>query len=166
MFSREYIDLMKCLLGEIGLAVNSSNEIYDQDTFNPILYNGKVLVFTYKPDTPIFVGNNQCLFDPFNDTRMIAHLFDYYLSKEQLAGNLVVDTFFITELDDKRKFMTIADRYDGTIESRPFYNPSLQYIDIILKLGFPMEYAAGQFNWLYEFEIDPKTLEEKGRRRR
>ena len=49
-----YINIGRSILGEIGLAINSDNEVYDQDTFSLIDIEGKKIIFSFTVGKKLF----------------------------------------------------------------------------------------------------------------
>ena len=153
-----YINIGRSILGEIGLAINSDNEVYDQDTFSLIDIEGKKIIFSFTVGKKLFCDpQTQIVFEPVSNLKMINRLFAYYLQKEEMEGNMCIKTWFQEEDDKKRTAITIVSSNGERFTSDYFYNPCLKFCDLILKFGYPMEIAAGEFN-LVEFEIDPKTI--------
>ena len=144
---KKYIEDAKAILGEIGLGLNQNNEVYDQDTFNNIQVAGKNLIFSFKPEYNVFCANNQVLFQPFENRKMIMQLFGYYLQKETACGNANYVTWNVNELPDKKTSISVVDALSReTTTTDAYMNPCLAFCDFILKCGYPMECACGEFN--------------------
>lgn len=147
MFDENYINIARSILGEIGLGLNSQHLVYDQDTGTMITIEGKPITFTFIPNTNFFYDTSNCiLFDPFNDFKTMNKLFSYYLDKEQKNGNMgFVETYYIDEDSNKQTRIVIKTR-DELYESEFYKNKCLKICDIILKIGYPMEYLSGEFD--------------------
>lgn len=149
MFDENYINIARSILGEIGLYLNPYHLVYDEDNGNTITVEGKMLAFTFKPNTNFFYDANTCiLFDPFHDLKTMTRLFSYYLKKEQEHGNIsFVETYYIDDNPKNPKESRIVVKTSNELyESEYYTNKCLKFCDIILKMGYPMEYMSGEFN--------------------
>lgn len=147
MFDENYINIARSILGEIGLGLNNQHIVYDQDSNTIITVDGKAIAFTFIPNTNFFYDTNNCiLFDPFHDFKTISKLFSYYLDKEQRSGNIsFVETYFIQENENKETCIVVKTQTE-IYESAYYKNKCLKICDIILKMGYPLEYMSGEFN--------------------
>lgn len=149
MFDENYINIARSILGEMGLYLNPQHLVYDEDTGNMITIDGKFLAFTFTPNTNFFYDTEKCiLFNPFGDFRTMNRLFSYYLNKEQANGNMgFVETYYIDENPkDSRETRMVIKTQNELYESEYYKNKCLKICDIILKIGYPMEYSMGEFN--------------------
>lgn len=82
---KENIDKVRVtqiLMHEIGLDVDKNNNIVDQDNGQPIHFNGKELKYNLG-ERRSRMGRNDIGFDPINDTKVMSHLFSFYLDKKE-----------------------------------------------------------------------------------
>lgn len=150
-----HINIARSILGEIGLALRTNYHVYDQDTMNDIQVNGKPMVFSFAIDKPFFFNEKEnVLFDPFGNYTMMNQLFAYYITKGEESGELSGTPMYYQEKHDQDPDMVrLVLRAGQEVYMSEFYhNKCLPFCDLILKMGYPMEYITGQYS-MKEYDI-------------
>ena len=141
------------LFSEIGLAINSEQHLYDQDTMSPILFKEKYIKATID-NNPIYAGRNEIVFDPAANYSLMSHLFGYYLDKAQNTddGDILKGyiAHYVDDNPEKDKQMVAVKTVGrGIIGSEFYYNIYLAYIDCIFRI-------SGYVPVLTQFDIKPE----------
>ncbi len=127
------MDLNYELMNEIGLEIDCDKNLTDQDTLNPIQLNGKNLKYSLS-DNNIIITKNDILFDPFNDPKMMLHIFGYFLNKISRIDNVRFTTFYPVMADDNKGYIELKGS-SGTFKSKCYHNDSLKYFDLIKQIN-------------------------------
>lgn len=132
-------NLSYALLNEIGLCIDSKQNLVDQDTMNPITFQGKNIKAAIDPLKPVYLTEHDIKLDPLNksNVRLMSTLFGYFIDKEQEAGNIPrVITFYLEDSPDKSSTkICVVCEGNITYWSEYFCNKCLMYCDIIFKIG-------------------------------
>ena len=128
------IDISRKIFRAVGLDVDNANKLIDQDTCRPIEFKGKCIKFTSDPDKNLLLAKNDILFDPVNNTKLMANLFGYYLSKLEENEDMVFDSYYVKNGNGGRTALEVKNE-DGTITSKYYNNDSIKYMDMILRLN-------------------------------
>lgn len=80
-------NIINQLFNEIGIAVDVEYRIIDQDFFKPLQINGKILKFGFTNEVDINPAY-EIVFDPINDTKHTQMIFNYYLNKLKILGEI------------------------------------------------------------------------------
>lgn len=78
------INLTNDLLCVLGLSINQTDNILiDQDTQQPLLFEGKNIKATNNPIKPAYISENDVKLEPVNPraVRLMNRIFGYYLDK-------------------------------------------------------------------------------------
>ncbi len=142
---------------EIGLGVNSSQYIYDQDTGIVLKYKDKHIKMNFNNN--VYAGNNDIVFDPSTNYNLMVTLFGYYIEKETNEGKNIGYIAQFTEDDQSKAFVAKGERFKqrvvvktthGDICSNYYYNLYLAYIEIIFILSENNDYDLSNFDILPE----------------
>lgn len=139
------INLTNDLLCVLGLSINQTDNILiDQDTQQPLLFEGKNIKATNNPIKPAYISENDVKLEPMNPraVRLMNRIFGYYLDKAASDGDIKKSiSFNFDEVDPETKlFKLVVKFFDGTkYESMPYRNRSLLYTATIMELdgSFP-----------------------------
>ena len=118
----------------IGLDVDNSNKVIDQDTCRPIEFKGKSIKYTSDPNRNLLLAKNDILFDPINNSKLMSNLFSYYLTKLEENEGVTFNSYYIKNGNEGRTALEVKNE-DQKITSKFYNNDSMKYIDIILKLS-------------------------------
>lgn len=144
----EEANLVSDLLYVLGVNVNpSDNIIMDQDTNNPILFEGKNIKATRNPAKPAYISENDVKLDPINPryTKLMSKLFGFYLDKEFDNGNLgkVLSFYFDDHPDEENDSCKLIIKFEGgeIVESNYYRSKALAYTEAIMMLdgSFPID---------------------------
>lgn len=139
MFSQEQLDDLKiAVIQELGLNVDSSGNLIDQDTHNLIQFGSKTIKFCLSSQN-ILIGSMDIPFNILENTQLAEMLFGYYLTKEESNG-LNVITYY-TEYEQPingekgayRSRVTVKLLDGSELHSDYFYPNNFKYIDFIIK---------------------------------
>ncbi len=142
------INLVSDLLYVLGLNVNKTNNVLlDQETGEQILFEGKNIKATRKPNSPAYISENDIKLEPANPkcTKLMNRLFGFFLDKESEFGNIPKTISYYFEKEDVNDEDSKAvDSYFGpvklvikysdgtTFESNAYKSKALVYTDAIL----------------------------------
>lgn len=159
----EEADLVSDLLYVLGVNVNpTDNILMDQDTDNPILFEGKNIKATRNINKPAYISTNDIKLDPINPryTKLMSRIFGYYLDKQEEEGELphalsfYFDEFVNEDDPQDRTFMLFVKFANGTTVSTPNRrSKALLYTEMIFLLD-------GSFPGInFEmFDVDPDAI--------
>lgn len=82
------LQLIYSIMNEIGLSVNSFNEVTDQDTFSRLTINGKVLKIDITGNEIQIDKRREVIFNPIMEIKQMQMLFKYYIDKLAQLGEL------------------------------------------------------------------------------
>ena len=137
-------DLKKLLMDEIGLYIDKTGNIVDQDTMQQVKFRNKNL----KQDKSKGFRYNDMIFDPVNNPRQMESLFRYATDKDEIEvisyGNSV---------NQDGTYTCIVCTNDNTLESKRYKNPSLGYAENILNLYGESNVDLSEFDTVEEEEI-------------
>ena len=119
-------DLKTLLMQEVGLAVDPTGNIIDQDTMQTVRFRNKTL----KNDKTKGFRHNDIVFDPQNNIRQMESLFRYATSKDEIE----ILSYGNTQNTKDGKYTCVVATNDGIYESKGYNNPTLGYAENILKM--------------------------------
>lgn len=123
--------LTEKIMQEIGLEADQDNCIVDQDTGIQLQFNGKKI----KYDKNIHMGKEIC-FDPVENTKLMHHLFSYYVDKVHNEGGRYINIYYPVEGQTPNKgSIELKDDQNNKMRSAEYYNDSLKYADLIFQLN-------------------------------
>ena len=118
------------IMREVGFEVGPGRRIYDQDSGMPIKINGMEVV------APGSYSNRQFVeFDPYNNRRLMGHVFNYYINKQYEESGREVLTYY--NKDDTPAGGKVECRLDDNtiITSNQYTRDTLKYVDIMMRLN-------------------------------
>lgn len=118
----------KVIMQEIGLTIDSSFRVIDQDTRQPIMVNDKVLKYSSNHAVP--VRNQEQLFDPIQQRNQMNVLFDYFIGKMESEGT-PVDLYY--DIHDGSAMEVKSS--ENTLVSADYNIEQLKYVDIMMQLN-------------------------------
>lgn len=133
------IDINSKLLNALGMDV-SRGFVVDQDNFSRVRMGKKYI--KYSPFAETLVHSGDLVFNPLNNNKMVVHLFNIFLQKEQEENDLYVSTYYPIITGDMTCVEIQKSEY-GNISlyrSDNYKSPSYGYIEIILEL-FGIHYS-------------------------
>ena len=144
--------LNKLIMEEVGLTVNNSNKVIDQDTRQELAYNGKYIKFSSKFEIPI--SDSDIKFDPISNRNMMATLFAHFATKIQEEDEIYIQSY--SEVPSKDGTSALTAYVNGYVVNTDFYyNPSLKYLDMIQRLN------GNMMPQLKQHDVIPEKLIEK-----
>lgn len=137
------------LIRALGFDISSNGNVCDQDTFSPIRFKHKYLKYA-DIDQNLPFHNNDIVFDPLNNFKLLTSLFDIHLKycqqcgmniythypEETILGDIKCTSICI--MTDMRKYMT--EYYPNVV---------CAYADAILHLD-PYGFSEGQIEDIEE----------------
>lgn len=130
------------IMQEIGLEVGQASRIIDQDTGMALKINGHDVVAP-----GYFRGRQSAEFDPYNNRKMMGHLFGYFLEKHADETGVSVVTFYDVPSDEPDKGSIKCVLNDNTtIQSGNYMRDGLKYADIIVQLN------GGEINSFQDYD--------------
>lgn len=157
MFFNNLNEMYYELFLEIGLAINSDQYIYDQDTGIVLKYKDKYMKMSFTNE--VYSGRNDMVFDPTDNYHLIVTLLGYYIEKESAIGNDIGYIADYKEEEFKRGFYAKGERFrqrvvirtnKGDIFTQYYYNLYLAYIEAIFLLSETYDYDLSNFDTLPE----------------
>lgn len=138
------------LFSEIGLAINSDQYLYDQDSMTLLRYKDNFIKATVQP-IEIYSGKNDIVFDPVRNYNLMVNLFGYFISKESnsIEGDKI--RFISQYIDDnqtKDKQRLVVKTANGDFASQFYYNIYLAYIECIFLLSGNFTPDLGNFDFV------------------
>lgn len=123
-------DLTYNLLNSIGISIDNSAYLYDQDTSTNIDFQGRRLKCSVNPNIPCFAGQGEVVFDLTN-VRQMATMLGYAISKEEAQNpEFKVISHYISEFPSDNKFTSMNLKLmNGDLKTTKFYyNKCLKFI--------------------------------------
>lgn len=139
------------IFNEIGIATDMEYTVMDQDFLSVLKENGKVLKFSFDG----YIGNinhyNETILRPLKDVKQMQMLFNYYLNKLKILGEIdnfkylpILDTttkkIYITadifKIKNNYDFNSPINNFDViTYTSRAYNSKTLGYVDLIFQMA-------------------------------
>lgn len=126
-------DLEYNLLLELGLSVDSSHYLMDQDYGTFVFFNGKHIKAKRNNIEP-FVNKHEVYFDPIRNVKLMRNLFQYYINKIYNLDNRYFSVFFPIYNKNGPGALEIKNATE-CYRSGNYNNESLRYIDLIFKIS-------------------------------
>jgi len=127
-------DFNVIILQEIGLEVDKDGIVSDQDTGTKLEYNKKKLTLSNNKEVK-HLNTEFVEFNPIDNPQLMNSLFDYYLNKINREDDRYIGMYHSSTNDKTKKGHIELKEGDSSIKSGDFYNDSLKYGDLILKLN-------------------------------
>lgn len=125
----------KAILDEIGIGINPDNTLYDQETYQPVTYQGKNIKYSLTNPDRIYLGEGDVLFDPMHNLRMITTMLSTYLRKEEDNGREVLSMYDDTIRENRTTSHTIKFSEGDPVTSKYYKNRCLAICDNILEMA-------------------------------
>lgn len=124
------------LLNSIGLSINGSGYVYDQDTGIMIQDAGRLIKASIDPNSPCFAGQGEVVFDVINNIRLVTTLFGYALDKATaMEGFDSVSNYIDEWKDDPRATSICIKMADGSVKNSGYYfNKCLKFVAAIFSI--------------------------------
>lgn len=116
------------MLQEIGLEIDKTGHVVDQDTGTKLQFKGKHLK----------VGpcnREEIPFDPFTNSNIMSSLFGYFVSNKMEEEGRYVSTYYSTTKERNERGTIELKEGEEVVASAKYYSDSLKYGDLILKLN-------------------------------
>lgn len=126
-------DLGRAVIMEMGLYIGKDNILRDQDTNAQIKFGGKNVKYTYEDPSKLYIGENDTLFDPTGDYKLMNTMLGYYIDKENELGNINSIAPYTLDGDNKTVCQGVKLTNGERIESGYFRNRCLSICDFVLK---------------------------------
>lgn len=141
------------IMEEIGLEVNNG-KIMDQDYGAYIQFKGKQVL---APGA--YPSKNYVVFDPYNSTTLMIHLFDLFCKKYEYDTGVSIGYTYQTECGVNGSSITAVMSNQKSYTSAVYKRDTLRYMDIILQLNGD----ENPFSFLKQFDI-PRSVVRNNRR--
>lgn len=124
------------LFMEMGLSINSSQYLYDQETGIELKYKDKFIKADVNGNV-IYAGKNDIVFDPARNYNMMVTLIGYYIERETINGtaNFVFIAQSVEDNADRTKQRVVVRTNRGDIASQYYKNVYLGFIEVIFLLA-------------------------------
>lgn len=126
----DMFDLTYNLLNSIGISIDNTSYLYDQDTSTHIDFQGRRLKCSIDPNKPCFAGQGEVMFDLTN-VRQMATMLGYAISKEEAQNpDFKVVSHYITESETDSRFtsMNLKMANSNLLSTGYYYNKCLKFI--------------------------------------
>lgn len=127
-------DLEYQLILAMGLSVDTNNNLIDQDYGTIVYLNGKNIKAKRGPVEP-FIRKTDIYFDPVNNVKLMRSLFQYYINKITELDNRYFSVYFPVFGSENGLVAIEIKNERESYRSDYFFNESLRYIDLILKIS-------------------------------
>lgn len=127
-------NLLYQLMTEIGLEIDSDFRVVDQDDGNVITFKGKCLKVSLDRYREPFIGRNDILFDPITNSKIMSHLFSYFIHKTSVTEGRYFSIFYPVNLPNGATYIEIKEG-ENTLRSNPYMNPCIAYIDLVFRIN-------------------------------
>ena len=132
-------ELIYNLLNSIGLSINASGYIYDQDTKVVIQDAGRVIKASVDPNAPCYAGQGEVVFDILGNVRLMTTLFGYAMDKASVYNGFDSVSQFIDDIPGTKETALCIKMSDGTVKHSGFYvNKCLKYVAAIFLIDDTM----------------------------
>lgn len=121
--------VIKKIMNEIGLDLNSEGYISDQDYNNMVVMEGKLLKYSF--ETPVPINRNiELYFDPLNNLQLMSNLFSYYLKKLEIYEDVYFPIYFSVKNDQFQNAIVVKNEMHS-IQTSFYNNITLAYAEMI-----------------------------------
>lgn len=121
----------KIIMREIGLGVDNSQKVIDQDTREILNFKEKNIKYSSQGD--INITKNDILFDPTETKNLINSLFNHFTKKIESEEGTYVSLYYDIP---SPKGIALEAVVDGEKLTSAFYkNDTLRYLDIIMQIN-------------------------------
>ena len=118
------------LLNDIGLAINNSGYVYDQDNGIQIQFQGRKIKASIIEGHPCYAGQGEVVLDLLNNVRMVTTLLGYAIEKESATNGFDSVSQYIDDVPDTKLTSMNIKMRDGTSLPTEFYNNKcLKYVE-------------------------------------
>lgn len=127
-------ELMYELMNIIGLSIDNSGYIYDQDTSIRIEFQGRMIKCSIDPNNPCYAGQGEVMFDILGNVRLVTTLFGYCIDKETAMNpEFSSVSQFIEDEPSGLKMTSMSIKMaDGSTRTTDFYyNKCLKFVHAI-----------------------------------
>lgn len=134
------------LMQEIGLDVNSLNNVVDQDYLTVLTYETKIL--KYSLDGVPFPINyfTSYYFNPLFDVKLMDYLFKYYLGKLDNLDERAFSIFYPVNSKDGTGYIEIKETNGNIYRSKSYRNICLRYIDLLFRISGEEKVDLSQYD--------------------
>lgn len=132
MLDKDSKTINNILIQKIGLELDENSHLVDQDTGQPLHFNGKAIKYNYTNINRL--AKNEVEFDPLNNTSMANYLCGYYIEKMNNEGETDISIYSQSNKDRDTLGNVEARQGDTVIKSDSFVKDSLKFIDLIDKV--------------------------------
>ena len=142
----------KVIMEEIGLTVDSSNRVMDQDTRALLSYKDKNM--KYSSQNSVTLTNKDIVFDPASNKAIMGSLFDHFLTKIEDEEGTYVSLHYEkkNEKDNSTALVAIVDGEEITTDY--YNNDSLKYVEMMRHLNESIDTD------LHNMDSEAKTIED------
>lgn len=127
-------DFNSKVMQNIGLEIDEEKYVIDEYTGDRLQIKGKFIKTEVEEQ-----DNTSIEFNPLENPTLMNKLFSYFLDKNEKETNVGTKVFSHSSNSKKERGYVILIQNDGTTyTSGKYYNDSLKYADIILKMNNPI----------------------------
>lgn len=121
----------KIIMQEIGLGVDNTQKVIDQDTRETLRFRDKNM--KYSSTSHVHVSKNDIIFDPTETRHLMGSLFDHFTKKIEDEEGVYVSVYYDINSEEGTALEIVAD--GDKMTSDYYQNDVLKYLDIIMKLN-------------------------------
>lgn len=123
----------KMIMEEIGLTVDSSNRVLDQDTRALLSYKDKNM--KYSSQNSVTLTNKDIIFDPAANKAVMGSLFDHFLHKVEEEDGSYVSLHYEKKNEEDNSTALVAIVDGESYETDYYNNDSLKYVEMMRHLN-------------------------------
>lgn len=116
------------MLQEMGLEIDKRGNVVDQDTGTNLQFKGKAIKIGC-------TEKNEVEYNPIDNPNLMNALFNYYVDKVNREEDRYISVYYPSSKDKTEKGSIELRVGNETIKSDNFYNDSIKYGDLVLKLN-------------------------------
>lgn len=125
--------LNKVIMEEIGLTVDSSNRVMDQDTRAILSYKDKNM--KYSSQNSVTLTNQDIIFDPASNKTVMGSLFNHFLGKIEEEDGTYVSLHYEKRNEENNSSALVAVVNGEEVCTDYYNNDSLKYVEMIKHLN-------------------------------
>lgn len=124
------------LLISMGFYTDPYGYVYNSDTRDPIMINGKRLKASTSPNNIVYAGNGDIILDTLRNVNLVTTLLGYVVDMKIVTEGFNFMSQYITETPDRSKSsLTIKMNAFESITTNSYCNRALKFVDMIITLA-------------------------------
>ena len=142
----------KMIMEEVGLTVDSSNRVLDQDTRALLSYKDKNM--KYSSQNSVTLTNKDIIFDPAANKAVMGSLFDHFLHKVEEEDGSYVSLHYEKKNEEDNSTALVAIVDGESYETDYYNNDSLKYVEMMRHLNGSLDTD------LHDMDSEAKPVED------